>query len=665
MKHLKKLLALLLALTLACGLLPGAFAAAPAAPVEPTAGDVAINAANFPDANFRAFVKQYDTDNNNSLSTAELAAVKTMDCSAKSITTLWGIEYFTALTYLDCSSNRLAGLALSKNTALTWLSCNSNRLAGLDLSKNTALTHLECADNQLTSLDVSKNTALKALWCKNNALTSLDVSKNTALTQLDCSVNQLPSLDVIKNTALTILSCYGNRLTSLDVSAVPALKDAVENGTKNTSYSMWDRYSSSQGDLYVDKTVNIVTNPSGLGIGINAAYFPDANFCEFVKLYDTDSNGYLSTAELAAVKQMNCSSQYIADLKGVEHFTALTHLLCHHNSLTSLDVSKNTALKDLTCYDNRLTTLDLSTVPALKDAVENGIKSYPSSGVKYSSSMGELWMDDDVKVVIKHNPFTDVQDGKYYYAPVLWAYNHDPRITGGTDDTHFSPGKDCTREQIVTFLWKAAGAPEPTSTTNPFTDVKPGKYYYKAVLWAVENNITGGVSADRFGVGQPCKREQAMTFLWKACGSPEPRTSESPFTDVQPGKYYFKPVLWAVENGVTGGVSATLFGVGRTCTRAQIVTFLYKADQLLNIVRDLSLDQYGRLTITVKNGSGMLTYRFERLNQISGEWETAVTRTSEDRTITLESSMGGTFRCIVTDQSGYSIVSRTVHAGYG
>ena len=175
------------------------------------------------------------------------------------------------------------------------------------------------------------------------------------------------------------------------------------------------------------------------------------------------------------------------------------------------------------------------------------------------------------------NPFADVTEGKYYYKAVLWAYNHDPQVTGGTDATHFGPNKNCTREQIVTFLWKAAGAPEPTSTTNSFTDVKPGKYYYKAVLWAVENNVTGGVSDTLFGVGRPCKREQAVTFLWKACGSPEPRTSESPFTDVQPGKYYFKPVLWAVENGITGGVSATLFGVGRTCTRAQIVTFLYKA----------------------------------------------------------------------------------------
>ena len=180
------------------------------------------------------------------------------------------------------------------------------------------------------------------------------------------------------------------------------------------------------------------------------------------------------------------------------------------------------------------------------------------------------------------NPFTDVAEGKYYYIPVLWAYYHDPQITGGTSETTFSPNKTCTREQIMTFLWKACGAPEPETTTNPFTDVKAGKYYYKAVLWAVENNITGGVSATLFGVGRPCTREQAMTFLWKACGSPAPEDGTNPFTDVKEGKYYYDAVQWAVQNGVTGGVSATLFGVGQTCTRGQIVTFLYAARGFLD-----------------------------------------------------------------------------------
>ena len=171
--------------------------------------------------------------------------------------------------------------------------------------------------------------------------------------------------------------------------------------------------------------------------------------------------------------------------------------------------------------------------------------------------------------------FSDVKEGAYYYDPVMWAV--DNGITSGAGDGVFSPKKVCTREQVVTFLWKAAGSPRPESSQNPFTDVKSGKYYYNAVLWAVEKGITSGSSAAKFGVGKPCTREQVVSFLWKALGSPAPAGTESPFTDVKPGKYYFSPVLWAVEHGVSSGATPTTFGVGRPCTRAQVVTFLYNA----------------------------------------------------------------------------------------
>lgn len=175
--------------------------------------------------------------------------------------------------------------------------------------------------------------------------------------------------------------------------------------------------------------------------------------------------------------------------------------------------------------------------------------------------------------------FTDMpQKGNWAHDPIDWALANG--ITSGTSDTTFSPKKTCTREQIVTFLWKAAGAPEPKSTENPFSDVKRNKYYYKAVLWAVENSITSGVGDGKFGVGQGCTRAQAMTFLWIAAGKPAHSQMENPFSDVKPGKYYYDAILWAVENGVTSGVGDGKFGVGQTCTRAQIVTFLYKAFHL-------------------------------------------------------------------------------------
>ena len=203
----------------------------------------------------------------------------------------------------------------------------------------------------------------------------------------------------------------------------------------------------------------------------------------------------------------------------------------------------------------------------------------PVGDADYSSADGYRWVENYAKTYdytfCNIGAFNDVTPDSYYELPVAWAVTMG--ITSGTGAGQFSPKKTCTREQVVTFLWKAIGAPQPESSESPFSDVTPGKYYFKAVLWAAENGITGGVGGGKFGVGRGCTREQVMTFLWKALGSPLPRSTESPFTDVAEGKYYFKPVLWAVENGITSGVSADSFGVGKTCTRAQIVTFLYTA----------------------------------------------------------------------------------------
>ena len=172
------------------------------------------------------------------------------------------------------------------------------------------------------------------------------------------------------------------------------------------------------------------------------------------------------------------------------------------------------------------------------------------------------------------NPFTDVKTGNYYYDAVLWAVEQG--VTAGTSATNFSPDDGCTRAQVVTFLWRAAGQPEPTSSTNPFTDVAADTYYYKAVLWAVEHNVTAGTSATTFSPDDTCTRAQIVTFLWRYEGQPTPVSAEKPFTDVQLSAYFGKAVLWAVENGITNGTSATTFSPETTCTRAQVVTFLYR-----------------------------------------------------------------------------------------
>jgi uncharacterized repeat protein (TIGR02543 family) len=172
------------------------------------------------------------------------------------------------------------------------------------------------------------------------------------------------------------------------------------------------------------------------------------------------------------------------------------------------------------------------------------------------------------------NPFTDVQDNAFYYDAVLWAV--DQKITQGKTSTLFAPADDCTRAQVVAFLWRAMGSPEPTSEVNPFTDVSPDAYYYKAVLWAVEKGITKGSSATAFSPEETVTRAEFVTFLWRAAGSPAP-VGESKFSDVaDKSAYYYSAVVWAGEQGVTSGTSETEFSPEDLCSRGQVVTFLYR-----------------------------------------------------------------------------------------
>ena len=170
--------------------------------------------------------------------------------------------------------------------------------------------------------------------------------------------------------------------------------------------------------------------------------------------------------------------------------------------------------------------------------------------------------------------FVDVPEGSYYEEAVNWAV--DKGITTGTDATHFSPDGICTRAQAVTFLWRAAGSPAAKSAVMPFTDVKAGSYYYDAVLWAVENGITKGTSETMFSPDATCSRAQIVTFLWRSQKSPAAGTA-NPFTDVKASAYYADAVLWAVKEDVTKGTTNTTFSPDATCTRAQIVTFIWRA----------------------------------------------------------------------------------------
>ena len=171
------------------------------------------------------------------------------------------------------------------------------------------------------------------------------------------------------------------------------------------------------------------------------------------------------------------------------------------------------------------------------------------------------------------NEFIDVPAGSYFYEAVMWAVENG--VTTGVSANRFDPNGVCTRAQAVTFLWRAAGSPAPRSRTMPFTDVPVGSYYYDAVLWAVENGITKGTSDTTFSPNATCSRAQIVTFLWRSEKSPA-AGSRNPFADVKPGAYYLDAVLWAVESGITKGTTAMKFSPDADCTRGQIVTFLWR-----------------------------------------------------------------------------------------
>ena len=275
---------------------------------------------------------------------------------------------------------------------------------------------------------------------------------------------------------------------------------------------------------------------------------------------------------------------------GTEAFcccTLLDHLTLP-NSVVSIGARafRGTALRTMTLpasvayvYSGAIPELNTLTVLNPSCELSCGQSGTPGEMVVYgyADSTAQAYAEQFGYAFCPLDRFTDVNPSAYYAVPVAWAYENG--ITSGTGSNSFSPNKTCTRAEAVTFLWRAYGSPEPAGTDNPFGDVRPGKYYETAVLWAYhhEPQITGGTSSGKFGVGQSCTRAQVVTFLWAAAGKPEPSITDCVFTDVLETDYFYKAVLWAVDNGITSGTSSTTFSPNAGCTRGQIVTFLYRA----------------------------------------------------------------------------------------
>ena len=617
-------------------------------------------------------------------------ALETLKCWDNELTGL-DLSKNTKLTSLSCSENELTALDVSKNTELTRLYCRSNRLAALDVTQNKNLEELDCESDsllsymKLTKLDVSQNKALKKLKCYGVKMKELNVSGCTALEELDCGGNQLTALDVSQNVKLTRLDCASNQLTALDVSKNPDLKDlycrnnmlAVLDVSKNSklesiscgkngltsldldknkeiTYVNLDNHQFyNKGTLPAGETFDMKTLPGSfdpsrtknwIGGTVDAAGIltVDADATEVTYDYQTKSGNtdakYLMSCKLNVKGGTTPVAKYAISVTGgianlakaaegsVVTLTADAPAANMH--FARWDVESGSEAVTFANATNSTTTFPMPAgevkVKAVFEADEimvpiqydvsvlndgNGkafaspakaaadtaitLTATPNAGYHFKAwrvILGGVTITDnkftmpaeDVEVQavfekdapISKHPFLDVPAGAYYEDAVVWAVGKG--ITSGTNATTFDPNGTCTRAQAVTFLWRAAGSPTPKTKLMPFPDVPVGSYYWNAVLWAIEQGITEGTSYLTFSPNDSCTRAQIVTFLWRAKGNPAV-TGNAPFTDVPPDAYYAAAVTWAEKNGITGGIGNGLFGSNNTCTRAQIVTFLYRA----------------------------------------------------------------------------------------
>jgi hypothetical protein len=270
----------------------------------------------------------------------------------------------------------------------------------------------------------------------------------------------------------------------------------------------------------------------------------------------------------------------VLDINPVELCAYFYEKFEHITDRASLSTVVLTNFSDTTLPEGISATLSSSySTDKIEAKLVKGMNYYTENETKFDaaqytdSGINDWTPNYTIGIGKDSNKFADVKTSAYYYDAVLWAVKNS--ITDGVSATKFSPDTYCDRAQIVTFLYRLAGSPKVEGVTNPFTDVKAGDYYYDAVLWAVKNGITEGTSETTFSPKEKCKRSEIVTFLYRYEGKPAV-TGTSSFTDVASGAYYYDAVLWAVQNKITEGKTATTFAPNAYCKRSEAVTFLYR-----------------------------------------------------------------------------------------
>lgn len=519
---------------------------------------IAMDAAHFPDAAFRAYLSDPDSNidrNQDSvLSAGEIALVKEITIDEdKKLTDLTGIGYFTALEELDCSDCRLTSLDVSRNTELT----------RLDAERNTyEIRPGDDGNFDLSTLpgkfDASKASEWNGGTVENGILT-VNKEAEEVTYDYDCGNKQTVNfmLKIAKRYTVTAYGLYGGAMgikpgetytrkyakgESVDLQI--GMREGYTLESLTLEGITEDKLSwQAKGHEVVTRGISFTMPTNDVTITVNWA-----------KNGSSSSGGSSSSPNYSITAPDKTENGSVTvDAKSAKRGSSVT---------ITVTPDKGYTLETLTVLDK-----DGKEISVTKKSDTQYTFTMPSGKVEVKAS----FMEDNSML----NYFVDVKASDSYYDAVLWAA--EKGITSGTDAVHFSPSAPCTRAQIVTFLWRAAGSPV-VNYAMDLSDVSEDAYYAEAVRWALSEGITTGTGADQFSPGATCTREQAVTFLYRTAGSPAV-SGESAFEDVGADDYYARAVAWAAQNGVTNGISQVLFGSGNDCTRAQIVTFLYRAAQ--------------------------------------------------------------------------------------
>lgn len=547
-----------------------------------------------------------------------LASLQYLGCYNNKLTSLpSNVSELGNLTYIDCSNNQLTALP-ELPASLTSLDCSYNQLTELS-ELPTSLNTLVCAGNklenlaiisylkQISTLDISDNkftalpdlpTTIRSLNYSSNPLTALptDLSGLEKLCFLSCASIGLKELPTLPES-LEYLVCSGNKLT--DVDEIGSLPTLYRLDCSDNNIAELPALPKQLGNLYCwnNQLTSIVLNSDAYyyQIDVSGNSLPDYDAVTG-KDIEWDGLRYIFGVQNHDHDYVNgvCKDCDAIDPDYVEpvrpshshsYAAAVTAPTCTEKGYTTYTCSCGSSF--VGNYVDSKGHTEVTDAAAAATCAKTGL----TEG-KHCSECNEVLVKQEVIPASAHefkdgvctacgakdpsvNPFNDVAETSPYAEAVSWAYANNITV-GKTDDT-FGVNDGCTRGQIVTLLWRAAGSPAAAAdTVNPFSDVSADSNYYDAIMWAVANGITYGTTATTFSPDTVCTRGQIVTFMYRAAGSPKVDTGVG-FTDVDESSYCYDAVAWAVANGITVGKTDTTFAPSETCTRGQAVTFMYRA----------------------------------------------------------------------------------------